>query len=139
MVSVAILMSVCNMSLSDTQIESLGRTWAAVALVESGGDPCAIGDGGRAVGILQIHPIMVEDVNRIVGQQRYSLADRRDVRKSVEMFVVYCLHYWPNGGPEQWARGWNGGPDGPRQAETEGYWRRVKREIEAQIKAEASD
>lgn len=137
MVSVAILMSVVNVSLSDAQVNALVKTLLAVAMVESGGDPCAIGDGGRAVGILQIHPIMVADVNRIVGQQqRYTLADRRDVRKSVEMFVVYCLHYWPEGGPEQWARGWNGGPDGPQQSETGGYWRKVKAEIARQREAQ---
>lgn len=132
MVSVAILMSLCNACLSDAQAGALAKTVLAAALVESGGDPCAIGDGGKAVGILQIHPIMVADVNRIVGGPLYSLADRRDVLKSVEMFVIYCLHYWPNGGPEQWARGWNGGPDGPQQSETEGYWRKVKREIARQ-------
>lgn len=129
MVSVAILMSVCNPCLSDVQADALAKTVLAVALVESGGDPCAIGDGGQAVGILQIHPIMVADVNRIIGERRYTLADRRDVRKSVEMFVLYVLHYWPDGGPEQWARGWNGGPDGPEQSETKGYWRKVAIEI----------
>ncbi|HPC97045.1 MAG TPA: transglycosylase SLT domain-containing protein [Sedimentisphaerales bacterium] len=137
MVSVAILMSLCNAGLTDVQADALVKTLLAVAMVESGGDPCATGDGGRAVGILQIRPIMVADVNRIVGQQqRYTLADRRDVRKSVEMFVIYCLHYWPAGGPEQWARAWNGGPDGPQQAETEGYWRRVQTEIARQRAAQ---
>ena len=136
MVSVAILMSVVNVSLSDVQADALVKTLLAVALVESGGDPCAIGDGGKAVGILQIHPIMVADVNRIMGQQTYSLADRRDVCKSVEMFVLYCLHYWPHGGPEQWARGWNGGPNGPQQSGTEGYWHRVKTEIARQSEAQ---
>ena len=99
MVSVAILMSLCKVCLSDVQVDALVKTILAVAMVESGGDPCAIGDGGKAVGILQIHPIMVKDVNRILGEDRYSLADRRDVRKSVEVFCVYCLHYWPHGGP----------------------------------------
>lgn len=136
MVSVAILMSLCNACLTDAQADAMVKTLLAVAMVESGGDPCAIGDGGRAVGILQIHPIMVEDVNRIVGGPLYTLADRRDVRRSVEMFAIYCLHYWPHGGPEQWARGWNGGPDGPQQAETEGYWRRVEAEIARQRAAQ---
>jgi len=105
--------------------ERLGRTWAAMAMVESGGDPDAVGDGGLAVGILQIQPVMVAEVNRIVGERRYTLADRWDVRKSVEMFCVYSLHHWPDGTPEQWARGWNGGPAGPRKAATLAYWRRV--------------
>jgi len=111
----------------DATVEALGRTFAAVAMVESGGDPnCKNGDAGLAVGILQIQPIMVRDCNRILGREEYTLADRRNVSKSVEMWCIYSLHYYPNGTPEQWARAWNGGPDGPRQKCTLPYWRKVE-------------
>ena len=52
----------------------------AMIHVESRGDSTAIGDGGRAVGVLQIHPIMVREVNRILAKNgsdvRYTYDDR---------------------------------------------------------------
>jgi hypothetical protein len=107
-------------------------TWRAICWIESRGDPhTKPGDGGRAVGIAQIHPQMVADCNRIAGSIRWWPEDRSDPVKSFEMFHCYCLHYWPQGSPEQWARGWNGGPKGPRRAGTLGYWRNVQRAISA--------
>lgn len=106
--------------------DSLLRTARAVMWVESRGDLEAVGDGGAAVGVFQIHRIMVDDCNRIVGRQRWTYEDRRDPVKSLEMFCTYCRHYWPAGGPEQWARGWNGGPQGPRKASTLAYWHKVR-------------
>ena len=64
-----------------------------LAQVESNHNPRAVGDGGQAVGILQIHPIMVRDVNRILGKRRYRLHDRGDVRKSYGIAAVYLHHY----------------------------------------------
>ena len=105
------------------------HTWHAVCWVESRGDPRAVGDGGAALGIGQIHRIMVDDCNRILGRRRWSYADRLCPVKSFAMFRVYCQHYYPSGGPEQWSRAWNGGPDGPGQDCTLGYWRKVRAEL----------
>ncbi|HUU94055.1 MAG TPA: hypothetical protein VM238_22920 [Phycisphaerae bacterium] len=112
-----------SIPLSDLQLED---TWRAVCRVESGGDPRAVGDGGRAVGIAQIHRIMVDDCNRIVGEARWTHADRLSPVKSREMFRLFCLRYHGRGGPEQWARAWNGGPRGPYKACTAGYWGKVR-------------
>lgn len=65
----------------------------AVIWRESRGDSNAIGDSGKAVGVLQIHPIMVREANRIVamnGGQKdlYSYEDRYDRDKSIEMFKI---------------------------------------------------
>lgn len=65
----------------------------AVIWRESRGDANAIGDSGKAVGVLQIHPIMVREANRIIamnGGQKdmYSYDDRYDRDKSIEMFKV---------------------------------------------------
>ena len=49
----------------------------ALCLIESSLDPNAIGDGGDAVGILQIHECVILDVNRIYGTE-YNLNDRYD-------------------------------------------------------------
>jgi len=124
MASLLISLMLCNPESPERQ---LLRTWQAVCWVESGGDPYVRpGDGGRAVGIAQIHRIMVDDCNRIAGRRRWTYANRQDPVKSLEMFRTYCLHYWPQGGPEQWSRGWNGGPQGPHKAATLPYWRKVQ-------------
>ncbi len=47
----------------------------------------------NAVGILQIRPIMVEEVNRILGYNKYKLEDRKDSVKSVEIFFT-VQDYW---------------------------------------------
>lgn len=65
----------------------------AVIWRESRGDVNAIGDSGRAVGVLQIHPIMVREANRIVAmnggeKDLYSYEDRYDRDKSIEMFKI---------------------------------------------------
>ena len=44
----------------------------ALCLVESGGDPNAVGDNSEALGILQIHRVYVDDVNRILHDDIYS-------------------------------------------------------------------
>jgi soluble lytic murein transglycosylase-like protein len=108
-------------------------TWAillaALIAVESGGNPAAIGDNGRAVGILQIHAAVVADVNRIAGT-RYTLEDRRNPVKSRQMCLIYLQHYGRGKTWEQRARIWNGGPRGHEKKATEKYWEKVKREIE---------
>ena len=52
----------------------------AIIYVESRGHDSAIGDRGKAVGCLQIQPICVREVNRILRKHksnvRYSLQDR---------------------------------------------------------------
>ena len=42
---------------------------AALIFVESGGNPNAVGDQGRAIGVLQVHRAVVADVNRLYGTQ----------------------------------------------------------------------
>jgi hypothetical protein len=114
----------CNPGSREAQLLA---TWRAVCWVESRGDPYVrAGDGGRAVGIAQIHRVLVDDVNRIAGRPVWTYADRQDPVRAYAMFRTYALHYWPQGGPEQWARGWNGGPRGPQRAATRGYWQKVR-------------
>jgi len=59
---------------------------AALVFVESGGKKNAVGDGGRAVGILQAWPVAVREANRITkNRKHYTLADRRDTKRAIEM------------------------------------------------------
>lgn len=93
----------------------------SICKVESNNNPNAVGDNGKAVGIVQIHPIMVDDVNRIIGSRRYSLADRTSVTKSREMFEIYINHYGKGLSDSDKARIWNGGPRGHRKECTKAY------------------
>jgi hypothetical protein len=104
------------------------RLIPALIRVESGGNDKAIGDSGRAVGCLQIWPVVVEDVNRLSGMA-YTLKDRLDRQKSVSMARIYLLHYGKGKNMEQTARIWNGGPRGDTKKATVEYWEKVKKEI----------
>ena len=66
----------------------------ALIWVESRGNNQAVSSKG-AVGVLQIMPIIVEDCNRIIGYEKYTLNNRLDSLKSVEMFNVIQDHYNP--------------------------------------------
>lgn len=67
----------------------------ALIHVESKGDSTAVGSRND-VGVLQITPIMLEDANRIVGEERYTLDDRTDRDKSIEIFNIIQNHYNPD-------------------------------------------
>ena len=80
----------------------------AIIQVESRGNDSAFNAAENAVGCLQIRPIMVREVNRLIGWEVYTLEDRWDREKSIEMFNVIKDHVEnPNG--EKIARIWNGG------------------------------
>ncbi len=65
----------------------------ALIFVESSGDSQAVGDGGKAVGVLQIHPSWIEDVNAV--GYHFALNDRYDRGKSIAIFNAYHDIYNP--------------------------------------------
>lgn len=67
----------------------------ALIQVESEGNPFAVGKTND-LGILQITPIYVKDVNRILGEERFTLDCRADIDKSLEMFEIYQSYYNPD-------------------------------------------
>jgi hypothetical protein len=108
----------------------------AMIQVESRGSDSAIGDthlGEPSVGVLQLRPIMVREVNRILKKQksekRYKLKDRFSREKSIEMFMVWKNYYHPENEFETIARNWNGGPNGYKKSRTEKYWAKVQLEL----------
>jgi hypothetical protein len=105
----------------------MDRLWDAICEVESGGRADAVNVSERAVGIAQIRPIMVADVNRILGEDRYQHPDSAlSPTESREMFEIYVAHYFPAGDAEAMARGWNGGPKGATKNATRTYWSKVQ-------------
>jgi hypothetical protein len=101
---------------------------SALIIVESSGNDLAIGDGGKAIGPLQIHRGVVLDVNRITGSNyRHSEMTNRVAARAV--CEAYLRHYGKGASTEQLARRWNGGPRGDTKTATEAYWRKVKKAI----------
>ena len=98
----------------------------AIIQVESGGDTLAHNIQEDAVGVLQIRPIMVAEVNRLVGKDSFTLSDRWNVHKSIAMFNVIRSHTH-NPTNEKLARNWNGGWQGYKKKSTIKYWNKVKK------------
>jgi hypothetical protein len=82
-----------------------------------------------AVGILQEFPIIVRDVNRILGYRKYKLEDRLNPVKAIEMFWIYQKYYNPEMNLEKMCRIWCGGPDGDHQKCTLPYLNLVKTKL----------
>ena len=102
----------------------------ALIHVESRGRDDAFNKDSNAAGCLQIRPIMVKEVNRILGivgsDERYNLEDRFSRKKSIEMFTIWRLYHHRGNSYEIISRNWNGGPSGYLTDETIGYWNKVK-------------
>lgn len=110
---------------------------AALIMVESGGLDHAVGDGGRAVGCLQITAPVIQDVNRIYGRH-YLPVDRYNRRKSMEICRLYLMHWgaryerMTGTAPSMQALAmiWNGGPDGWNKSSTIIYSKKVLQQLE---------
>ena len=102
----------------------------AIILVESEGNPNAV--SGNSVGAMQITPIVVRECNNILktrgSQLRYTLADRYNVAKSKEMFLLIQSKYNTTNNVERAIRSWNGGPKYSVRA-TNRYYQKVLRRI----------
>lgn len=114
----------------ETDTSTVDDLIQAMIYVESRNNDSAYHAGEKAAGCLQIRPIMVAEVNRLLKRRgesrRFTLADRWSRVKSIEMFKVF------NNKVTDWevmARRWNGGPMGHKKAATLGYWKRVLNNI----------
>ena len=85
-------------AVSDTERAVSDIEWnrwiMAIIQVESGGDDFAVGLTNDN-GCLQITPILVAEVNRLVGGELYLVSDAFSRRKSIEMFNIIQSHYNP--------------------------------------------
>jgi soluble lytic murein transglycosylase-like protein len=121
-----------EVNLINGKLDNREELITAMAWVESGGNPATIGDINLpmpSVGLLQIRPIMVREVNRILRKQgldkRFKNSDRKDGDKSIEMFNIWADAYHLNSSFEKMARNWNGGPKGYKKTATSHYWTKV--------------
>ena len=67
----------------------LKALFIAICMIESSNNPKAV--NGKAVGIVQIQPALVYDLNK--WGYKYTLKDRLNPAKSEEMFYIYTEHY----------------------------------------------
>ena len=84
---------VCKRRNRKVKAENVEKVIAALCRVESNNKSDAIGDSGRACGILQIWTCMVAEANRIAGKTLYHEAQRLDAATSREMARVVLNHY----------------------------------------------
>jgi soluble lytic murein transglycosylase-like protein len=101
---------------------------AAIIQVESGGDTLAYNCKEDAVGCLQIRPIMVREVNRLLGKDSFTLYDRWSKVKSIQMFNILRSHL-KGATDEKIARTWNGGYNGHNKQGTLKYWQKVRKNL----------
>jgi hypothetical protein len=122
-----------ELELAPVELRNLDELVEALIWVESRGNDSAFHKGENAVGCLQIRPIMVEEVNRVLDLQGldniYTLEDRWSRTKSIEMFNVIADYYHETSSYEKIARCWNGGPKGLQKKQTKKYWRKVQKRL----------
>ena len=118
----------------------------ALVAVESRGNAAAVGDSGKALGILQIHATMVADANRIAGT-RFTHREMLDPTKARAVASIVLDHYsrqilrttGRNASNRELAFIWNGGAGAWRRADApmndakqrnlEAYWNKVSKSL----------
>ena len=100
---------------------------SALIQIESHGNDLARGRHGE-LGALQIKPILVRDVNRIMGTH-YAHAQVTNRATSIFIANAYLAHYGRNLSDESLARIWQGGPKAISRSSSRAYGRRVMRKL----------
>jgi len=101
----------------------------AIQAVETGGHPDppnALGDGGEALGPLQIHRACWLDAVEHRPDIGGTYDDCRNLTYATQIFWSYMDRYAPDDSHETMSRTWNGGPNGYSKAATHRYWKKVK-------------
>lgn len=106
------------------------RVAKAIMQIESGGDPQAVGDHGKAIGPYQIHRRYWIDATGFMGQD-WPYWQAKDPAKALAAMYAYTKHYarryhrpW---NAETIARIHNGGPNGWKRAATWNYWTKTEK------------
>jgi soluble lytic murein transglycosylase-like protein len=89
--------------------DTVERVIDALVQIESSGRPAVVGDNGKAVGLLQLHPIAVSEANRIAGERRWKLSDRTCPKQSRAMARTILTWHYQRGvtDPVELACRWN--------------------------------
>jgi len=115
----------------EPEIDSTDILIKSLIFVESSGRDSVINYSTNAGGCLQIRPIMIKDVNRILSKKnikkKFTIQDRFNRSKAIQMFKIWKDHYHKKSSFEKIARCWNGGTKGHKIKATIKYWEKVKR------------
>ena len=110
----------------------------AIIQVESKGNAKAHNPIGDCAGILQITPCLVSECNKILKEKkstkRYTKADRYNVTKSKEMFVLMQEKYNPGHNVEKAIRCWNSGFCKDWKNRSTGYYKKVMKHYKKEAK-----
>jgi len=100
---------------------------SALIQIESHGNDQAKGHHGE-LGALQIKPVLVRDVNRIMGTH---YAHTQVTNRATSIFIAnaYLSHYGRNLSDESLARIWQGGPKAIKRSSSRAYGRRVMQKL----------
>ena len=111
----------------DVPIKPFEALWRAVCVIESSGDSLAYNSQERAVGIVQIRPILLKDYNTRTGN-RLRLSQMYNPKISKRVFLYYAtkFHYSDY---ERIAKKWNGSG-----YKTEIYWKKIKKQLQKEVK-----
>ena len=101
----------------------------SISYIESSHNPNAYNKKEKAIGVLQIRPIMVKEVN-LYTNYKLSHEDCWDKEKSIEAFIAFQNKFNPQWDAERAAKLWNGGRKGYNKQSTEKYWKKVKKRLE---------
>lgn len=105
--------------------DDYGKLIEAISIVESGQDPNKVSKNGKFVGLLQISKVVVEDCNRIIGNDIYDYSHRYDADKSIEMFLIIQNYYNPKKDLVKAIRIWNEGPSYNKKLKSTPYLKKV--------------
>ena len=106
------------------------RLLDAIATVESDNNPAAVGDGGKAIGVFQIHKVYWQDAVDHDPSIGGCYEDCRDPAYARRIVIAYMDRYAPaNASDETLARIHNGGPRGHKKSATTKYWNKVKNQL----------
>lgn len=114
-------MDYVEMKKEENKLAKLDSIWQVICFVESTFNELAYVEIEDAAGIAQTRPIMVADVNKILGEKRFTLEDRWCKEKSFEMFKIYQDFVNPEYDEVLAARFWNGGRSGDKKRSTDVY------------------
>jgi len=127
------LLASSSVPMMHTTATEMSDLESAIWMVETSQCPgdCPAGDGGNALGPLQIWECAWTDV----AKEGESYSDCENLDYSLEVFRRYTARYATEkrlGHPptaEDKARIWNGGPNGYKKTSTVKYWNKVNKEM----------
>ncbi len=117
----------------------------ALALQESSNDPSAFNEQENAIGLYQIRPIYVREVNRILEREEFKHEDAWSPMRSKDMILIHTSHHCKQAHlrtdsvesflriARMYARNHNGGSRGHFKIETLDYGNRFNEKLKGLV------